>query len=163
EYDCSLTKTEFIGPTYNVAQTSSVAFTSGMTLGIRLLPEDVIHEVIVYAEAPGYSEGVFKIRLDERITPWVDSQNTVYHWIIHRWTPNINAAWHGSWIQCIPKNEWLLLTITDQYNGYVKFELHGYHSYKMKVSLPNEGVTIRVDTGSTNSNSEISLACPPKN
>ncbi|CAL4146046.1 unnamed protein product [Meganyctiphanes norvegica] len=166
EHDCSHTETEFIGGTPNVASTSSVPFTSGMTLGIRMLPQGGQHELIVYVEAPGYPDGVFKIRLQELTTPYVGGDNTVYHWIIHRWSHNFNPGhtWSGNFVQCIPKNEWLLLTITDLDNGYVKFELHGYYSYQLlEVSPPNEGVTIRVDTGSNNLDSEISLSCPPKN
>ncbi|CAL4176536.1 unnamed protein product, partial [Meganyctiphanes norvegica] len=121
EYDCSQTETEIIGSN-TVPSTLSVAFTSGMTLGIRMFPDPGYHDVIVYAEAAGYPDGVFKIWLDERFPSWKDD----YHWIIHRWTHNFTSAssWHGSWIKCIPKNEWLLLTITDQNNGYVEFKLH---------------------------------------
>ncbi|CAL4151774.1 unnamed protein product, partial [Meganyctiphanes norvegica] len=138
--------------------TDSHPFHSGLTLGIRFLPELGPHDVAVNVDADaGYTHGHFKIRLDE--VTCSDSQGC--DWKFTRWTHD-ETFWIGERIPCLPKNEWLLLTITDNYNGSVDATLQArdkFYSLTIPVSLPDTTITTKIDAGNTNLHSEVSMNC----
>ncbi|CAL4103977.1 unnamed protein product, partial [Meganyctiphanes norvegica] len=147
--DCTK-KIEAIGNS-NVPSTSSVAFTNGMTIGIRMSSDPGPQDVIVSLEEPGNPKPLLKIRLQEMPSNWAMLYSVQ--------SDPIEGSWSGSHLECIPKDEWLQLTITKQSSGNVEWNLHGYHSLRQAIHFPDEGVTIKVDAGHPNLNSEVSFDC----
>ncbi|CAL4076508.1 unnamed protein product [Meganyctiphanes norvegica] len=122
-----------------------------MTIGIRMSSDLGPQEVIVYLAAPGYWNPLLKLRLLERASNW-----GIYY-SLH--TFPIIGSWSGAHLECLPKDEWLQLTITKQRDGNVEWNLHGYYTFRQSFPFPDEGVTIRVDAGAPYLNSKISFDC----